>query len=198
MYRLVETLKIKDNVIYDLEWHNKRFNDSRLRCFAQKTALDLNNIVSPLLGNYHGLYKCRIIYTKKIEKIEFTSYQPKHPVSIRLIENNTIDYRYKYEDRSSLNSMLAQKGTADEIVIVKNGLLTDTSYSNICLFDGNHWHTPRVPLLKGTKREKLLSARLIIEKDITPDDLKSYSMLSMINTMLDLGKITVSTENIVW
>ena len=49
---------------------------------------------------------------------------------------------------------------------VKNGRLTDTSYSNIALFDGNRWVTPAHPLLKGTMRQSLIDKGLLKEKGI--------------------------------
>ena len=49
--------------------------------------------------------------------------------SLRLVTCDDIDYAYKSADRSRLGL----RGNADEIIIVRNGLLTDTSYSNIAL-----------------------------------------------------------------
>ena len=54
----------------------------------------------------------------------------------------------------------------DDILIVKNGLLTDTSIANIALYDGNDWYTPLHPLLKGTKRAELLDKGVLKEKEI--------------------------------
>ena len=46
---------------------------------------------------------------------------------------DTIDYTYKSAHREELNALYAQKGMADDILIVRNGYLTDTSISNIAL-----------------------------------------------------------------
>ena len=43
------------------------------------------------------------------------------------------------------------KREQDEILITRNGLLTDTSIANIALFNGKEWHTPKHPLLKGVQ-----------------------------------------------
>ena len=60
----------------------------------------------------------------------------------RLIEDNKISYSYKYTTRGSLNELLTKRERYDEILIVKKGFITDTSYSNIIFFDGIKWLTP--------------------------------------------------------
>ena len=84
--------------------------------------------------------------------------------------------------------MAAQRGDADEVVIVKNGLLTDTSYSNIALFDGQRWVTPRHPLLQGTMRQSLLDTGQLVERDIRDDEGGRYEKVSLINAMMPLGR----------
>ena len=85
-----------------------------------------------------------------------------------------------------LSRLLLQKGDADEIIIVKNGRLTDTSYSNIALFDGNRWVTPAHPLLKGTMRQSLIDKGLLEEKDIMAEDFPKYLEVRLINAMMPL------------
>ena len=53
-----------------------------------------------------------------------------------------IDYRYKQADRRVLDEAFALRDTADDVLIVRHGLLTDTSIANIALWDGCEWHTP--------------------------------------------------------
>ena len=85
--------------------------------------------------------------------------------------------------------LFALRGEADEVVIIRNGLLTDTSYSNIALFDGRHWVTPRQPLLRGTMRQSLLDAGVLTEQDIKAEDWSSYRRVSLINAMMPLGRL---------
>ena len=77
-----------------------------------------------------------------------------------MIENNKICYSLKLTDRSQINRLLKQKGNYDDILIVKNGFITDTSISNIIFYNGSKWITPAAPLLKGTCRDKLLKEGL--------------------------------------
>jgi 4-amino-4-deoxychorismate lyase len=117
--------------------------------------------------------------------------------TLRLVEGGDIDYSYKYADRSSLNALLAERGTCDEILIVKDGLLTDTSFTNIALFDGCHWLTPRRPLLAGTHRQRLLARGIISEADIRAADIQQFFRIRLFNAMVDWGEwdlpVTAST-----
>lgn len=76
------------------------------------------------------------------------------------------DYRQHIGD-----ILAAQKGDCDEIIIIKNGLVTGTSFTNIAIYKDGKWITPKHPLLLGTKRAALLEKGIIQEADITVDDL---------------------------
>ncbi len=81
--------------------------------------------------------------------------------------------------------MLQEKGECDDILILKNGKVTDTSIANIVFFDGNKWYTPEFPLLNGTTRERLVSEKKIILRDITFKQIKSFEGFRLINSMID-------------
>ncbi|WP_333578016.1 aminotransferase class IV, partial [Leyella stercorea] len=80
---------------------------------------------------------------------------------------------------------------------VKNGLLTDTSFTNVAVFDGERWLTPKYPLLLGTKRASLLERQVIKEADISVETLMNAQKVSLINAMIDLGEIEISIANII-
>ena len=71
-----------------------------------------------------------------------------------------MNYDLKYFDRKIFDD-LKKNIKADDILIIKNGFITDTSIANILFFDGKKWITPKKPLLKGTVRERLLRMKLI-------------------------------------
>ena len=115
-----------------------------------------------------------------------------------MVCDDTISYSYKSCDRSQLNALAAKKGDCDEIIIVKNNLVTDTSFTNLAISDGNCWLTPRQPLLLGTKRASLLNQGLIKEADITAYDLKRAERVRLFNAMIDFGEKEVETKYIKW
>jgi 4-amino-4-deoxychorismate lyase len=101
------------------------------------------------------------------------------------VEGDAIDYHVKFFDRSRLESLYALRGDCDDIIIVKNGLVTDTSMSNLIFLDGARWITPAEPLLAGTCRERLLSEGNITAATIRPKDLDHFIGVKLINAMRD-------------
>ena len=86
-----------------------------------------------------------------------------------------------------LTDLLAQKGNSDDILIVRDGLITDTSFSNIVFSDGDKWFTPEEPLLEGTTRNRLLAEAKIHTAPVRPGDLGQFNTFRLINAMMDLG-----------
>ena len=83
--------------------------------------------------------------------------------------------------------MLRQKDDCDDILIVQSGCITDTSYSNVVLFDGESYYTPDTYLLNGIRRQQLLASGKIKERRITPAMLSHFERLYLINSMLDIA-----------
>ncbi len=131
-----------------------------------------------------GVFKCRIIYSKQIEKIEFIPYQLPKIRTLKIIVDDQIEYNHKYLDRNQLDLLYRKRGACDDILIVKNGLITDTWFANILFFNGKEWITPSKPLLKGTQRSKLLDQEAIKTADIRLDDLKYFKKARIINAMI--------------
>ena len=144
------------------------------------------------------IVKARVVYGEKgIEDLSYSPYTVRHVHSLALMQADTIDYTYKSAGREPLNCLFALRGACDDILIVKQGLLTDTSIANIALSDGTHWYTPAHPLLKGTKRAALLEEGILQEKDIRPEDLPSFSTVRLFNAMIDWGELELPVRNII-
>jgi 4-amino-4-deoxychorismate lyase len=166
-----------------MEFHQARFEKSCAEYFGIQTNTDLEKSIEIPEFARTGLFRCRITYSRKIEKIEFIRHQYKKIKSLKLIEDNDIDYHYKYYDRERLNWLFEQRVSCDEIIIVKNDLITDCSYANIVFYDGEKWWTPDSPLLQGTQRTKLLGSGKISECRITPKDISKYKKAGLINAL---------------
>jgi 4-amino-4-deoxychorismate lyase len=197
MHRFIESIKIKDGLIGDIDYHNRRFESTIMHFFKITGKINLADMIK-VPGEYlSGIYKCRVIYSSVIEKIEFALYHKREIRTVKLVHDNGIDYSYKYEDKSSLDRLKELHPDFDEILIIKNGLVTDTSFSNVVFFNGTEWHTPASPLLKGTKRQKLISDGLIHPVDIKADDIHRYKKISFINAMLELGESETDISTII-
>ncbi len=186
MCLLFETIKVKDGSFCNLHYHSDRMNDARRTLLHSKSDIYLNSILSVPESCKAGVFKCRVEFGINIKETTFTPYQIRKIEALQMVVDNEIDYQFKYTDRARFED-LKRKAKADEILIVKNGYITDTSFTNIIFFDWeNKWVTPAAPLLKGTKRKELLEKGMIHEKEIRPYDLKNFTKARLINAMLDM------------
>lgn len=148
--------------------------------FDESKALDLASLIK---APSQGLLRCRIVYDKKIHSIEYMPYQAKNIQSLEIISSQ-LDYAHKYENREALNALVAQCPQADDILIEKDGFITDTSIANIAFYDGKKWLTPLRPLLKGTIRQKLLDDGFLFAQNIKKEEIKNYTHIALMNAML--------------
>ena len=81
----------------------------------------------------------------------------------------------------------SRKGNCDDVLLVQRGHVTDTSYANVALFDGSNWYTPAWPLLRGTRREKLIENGTLKASVIRERDLHNFQTLRLVNAMLPWG-----------
>jgi 4-amino-4-deoxychorismate lyase len=197
MCRLIETIKVVDGQFQNIAFHNSRLNNSRKELFKSKYELDISTLITIPSSANKGTHKCTLTYNEEIIGIHFQPYTIRKIESLKMVTSDHISYQYKYADRSALSELLNQKGYCDEIIIVKNNRITDTSFSNLIFFNGNNWLTPNSPLLKGTKREKLLEAGSIVEANIKSGDLAKYEKVGLINAMLEIGESTVDISNVI-
>ena len=145
-----------------------------------------------------GLFKCRIIYSEQIEKVEFIPYSIPKINKLKMVFDDQISYTYKFLNRTSIEKLYNLKGNHDDVLIVKNGLITDTSYANIIFYNGTEWLTPEKPLLKGTQRVALLEKEMIKTADIRPVDLIHFKKARLLNAMIRFeDKMDIMIRNII-
>ncbi len=178
---LLETIKIIDGKIQNLSYHQARY-ESSLRTLNKKVHSLLEEFITP---PKEGTYRCRIIYDENNIKVEYFPYTLSSIDSLKLIYENNIEYSLKYADRTQLDRLFELRKECDDILIVKNSYLTDTSKANIALFDGSQWYTPSNPLLFGTTRARYLDEGKLLEKTLHVDDLPNFSKVAVLNAMVD-------------
>lgn len=177
---LLETIKIEDGEIFNLKYHQKRATQSRQILFNSTDVLDLSTLIHP---PKEGFYRCRVLYAEELHSIEYIPYTAKDIQTLKIVPSQ-IEYNFKYANRDALNTLLLSHQDVDEIIIEKDGYLTDTTIANIAFYDGEQWFTPAKPLLKGTMREKLLDEGFLHTQDIKMDDLHLYTQVALINAMV--------------
>ena len=177
----IETIKAVDGEIFHIEYHQKRY-ESVLSSFGIDEYKNLSEFLDPPKW---GVYRCRVVYDSKSISVNYYEYKKRDITRLKLIFNNEIEYRFKSIDREGIDTLFSQKDEGDEILIIKNLLITDTSIANIAFYKDGIWFTPKNPLLKGTTRERLLCEGKIVEDDIKVQELRSFSKVALLNAMID-------------
>lgn len=190
MSRFIETIRVDQGKPQNLKYHQERVNRTVAHFYGPDAVPpQLADVIRIPKDKMTCLLKCRITYGKQIEKTEFETYLPHPAASLRVVHDNDIDYNFKYAERSRLNELLKQRENCDDVLIVKNGLVTDTSYCNILFYDGAKWVTPATPLLNGTCRARLLEDGDITEEIVTLSSLHKFQKFMLINAMLDFNPV---------
>ena len=177
---LLETIKIEDGEVSNLSYHQARCDESRKVLFDSKDILDLSSLIQ---APSKGLYRCRILYAEKIHSIEYIPYTPKEIHKLKIITSDLV-YDHKYANRDALNKLLQAQPDVDDILIEKEGYLTDTTIANIAFYDGEQWLTPEKPLLKGTMRAKLLDEGFLHTRNIKKEEITDYTHVALMNAMI--------------
>ncbi|MEA1955689.1 MAG: aminotransferase class IV [Campylobacterota bacterium] len=175
MDEYLETIKALNGELYHLKYHEKRS--------------EIENIESYLNPPKDGLYRCRLVYSDDKIDVTYHRYKKREINSLKLIYDDNISYSKKSTDRAELNNLFIQKDDCDDVLIVKNGLITDTSIANIALYKNGIWFTPKTPLLKGTTRARLLEESFLFEIDIKVENIKEYTKIALLNAMIDFDII---------
>ncbi|PKL40071.1 MAG: hypothetical protein CVV44_07600 [Spirochaetae bacterium HGW-Spirochaetae-1] len=178
---LFETVKIHCGEIIHHVYHNERMNRSRYELFGSTNRLDLREIIDPVP---HGFLRCRVSYGEEIHAVEYFPYVMRKFQSFRILERD-ISYDYKYLNRNDIDRLFNSRDSADDVIIIRQGLVTDTSIANIAFHEGDRWITPAHPLLRGTTRQRYLDSGLLVERSITVDDTLHFSKMALLNAMLD-------------
>lgn len=176
-----ETIKCNDFEIFNLKYHQKR---------VAKTIgknLNLQEYINPISNE---TLRCKVIYNEnEILDVRYFPYKRREIRSFKVVFDDTLNYSKKYLNREKLDELFLKKDSCDEIIIVKNGIVTDTSIANIAIFYDGVWITSKNCLLEGTSRARLLEQKEIFEKDISLDMLKNSSKIALMNAMIGFYEI---------
>lgn len=198
MSRLFESIRLQNGNFHRLSYHQQRMDRSVKELFGQNNSVNLiENLKKYTPPSTTDLYKCRIVYTNQLESVEFIPYEVKPVKSLKVVNDQEIEYPHKYTDRNKIGALFNQRQSCDDILIIKNGFVTDSSYSNIIFYDGVNWITPDTPLLKGTMRQFLLDTAEIKACPIPVQDIPSFKSFRLINAMLAFDGPEIDVSKIV-
>lgn len=175
--KYIETIKVVNGQIQNLELHRERM----LRTIGQVLPIETD------VALLEGVSKYRLVYdSQQILESTLTPYSISSISSLKLVDGGKIEYSSKFLDRSCIDELMKRKGECDDIIVVKNGMITDSSYCNLVFENEAGLFTPADSLLKGTKREFLLRNGIIQERNIQVGDLAQFNRIRLINAMIDL------------
>jgi 4-amino-4-deoxychorismate lyase len=185
MSRFLETIRCRNGVLENLPYHQERLDRTRRHHFGPVPPLRLAEEIRVRTGlEPETPYRCRVVYGREVESVEFIPYQLKPIRALQLVIADDLDYAFKYANRAALDGLRAGLPADEEVLLVKNGLLTDTTYANVALFDGSLWYTPHQPLLEGTRRAQLLAEGRLVRERLTPEDLRFFQKIRLFNAMI--------------
>lgn len=198
MSLLIESIKLLDGEFRNLFYHEQRMNRSLKMLCGLNDSFNLEEFLQNMDKPLQGLYKCRIVYDDESKEVEFLPYQPKAIRSLRIIEHDRISYEFKYLNRKTIDRLYELRKNCDDILMVKRGLVTDSSYANIVFKKGKHWFTPWSALLKGTMRSNLLERSIIQEEEIRLEDIQTFESFKLINALFEFDAPEMDISNIVF
>ncbi|MBE7437482.1 MAG: aminotransferase class IV [Spirochaetales bacterium] len=189
MSLLLETICIQDQKICHWPSHAKRMERS-LAALGLPLHFDLTELEHTVEqkfqvwpgGEGKRRIKCRLLYSSQLESITFIPYDLPQIRTLEIVES-ALDYSCKFADRRALE-VLRSHSQADDVLIVKSGFVTDSTFCNVAFRSGGDWLTPRNPLLYGTRRETLLQESLIKEADLPCDSLARFTEVMLFNAMI--------------
>ena len=188
MSRFLETIRIDRGLTCHLDWHQRRVNATLAHFYPDhvhaRAAFQLEEILSSCDIPADGVYRCRILYDIDTLEVEFIPYVARPVTTLRLMEiPEGYDYSFKYADRKVIEALYAARGDADDILMTRDGYITDTSIANIAFRKDDRWYTPSMPLLAGTTWKRLIASRILIPRPIHKDDIGMFDAFKVFNVM---------------
>ncbi len=206
--KLLETIRYEAGKLHLLERHQARMLRS-LNAFTQGSPMQdflKNRGLVGLLQEHFDfndlealqIYKVRLVYDEEgIDLVEALAYKV---LSFKGFYTQDIkpdfDYEHKYLDRSCFDDLLRDSRAKDGLlpIFIREGLLTDSHFTNIVLQIKGELYSPEEPLLRGVMREELLERGIIKSKALSLYDLEICEKIILINAMLPLGRATIKPK----
>jgi len=184
MFLCFETIKVENGELLNIIYHQKRVDNTRKNLFGFHDKFDLEKLIKDIPKA--GLYRLRVDYRKCIESMSYKRYKQRNINSFKIVHSK-LSYKYKYANRDEINKLLEKN--YDDIIIIKDGLITDTSIANIAISLNGIWFTPKKPLLYGTMREQLLGNNFLKCANLSLKELEKADNFAIMNSLIGFKTI---------
>lgn len=193
-FPLFETLAIVDGQVQNITYHQYRYQNSLSKFYPNQITqiIDFATLIPLALASFlqhtaitglPTLLRCRVDYNATHYQVGFFPYIKKSYHYFTPVVCDEINYPLKFANRHIFTKLLAQKGIADEVMIIKQGFVTDCTIGNLIFKQRGEWFTPSTPLLQGTQRAKLLAEQKVSVREIRLQSLDKFEEVRLINAL---------------
>ncbi len=182
-----ESIKLQNGIPKHLSYHQARVDRTYHNYWGTDTKLDLSSLIHNTPRQTSAvLAKCKIIYDKNgVLSITDSIYHPKTIKNLKITEIKTHErYPYKHLDRSWIDAYTQDLPPDTDTLFIRDGLVLESSYTNVALLKNNKWYTPSNPLHKGTTLERFVLSGHLIPSEIPVHALDDYKELRLFNAIL--------------
>ena len=194
---MIESIRLEEGTFHNLDYHQRRVEDSFRALFGTRQILDLQQLLEGSSYPQRGLFKCRIIYDDRSADLSFVPYTPRMIRKVKLVTDDNIEYSHKFKDRTALDNLYDMRGTCDDVLIIRRGEVTDSSFANIVFRKSGRWYTPARPLLPGTMRQCLLEKEKIQALTIRMEQIQTFETFRLVNAMIGFDSPEQGVANII-
>ncbi|MBT3243254.1 MAG: hypothetical protein HN352_08890 [Bacteroidetes bacterium] len=184
MCRLLETIRVDNGTADNLEEHEERVTRAQEALFGVRSLRPLSELFHNNPPPDNRLYKWRILYEKSLISMEYQVHTRPNITSLQIVHLPDVNYHHKYADRDFLNSARLRVPSGAEPLLVINGHITDTTFTNLAFHTGSEWITPVKPLLAGTRRAALIKQKIIVTASIREENIFNYLTIRLFNALL--------------
>lgn len=197
MPSLLETFCVAGGQILNVPYHAARVEWSLGCSFPMALMLDALRAQAAQQKATSGKWRATVTYSRAgVEGIRMIPYQVPAIAQLQLVVISENFYAKKWADRSRLNAYKAVLPPGVEPLFILDGQPSDTTFTNIVLERNGQLFTPAAPLLRGTKRHRLIDKGMVEMASIFLGDLQRYDAVHLINAMLDLGEVVIPMERV--
>ncbi len=172
-------------------YHQKRVDQTYHDVFGIPSELNLElSLAGEELSEFGDRdAKARIVYDRSgQQRMLLSAYTPLHIDRLQVIP--LVDeeyYPYKSTDREWIDSYTSQLPQGTDALFVRDGLVRESSYTNLAMLVNGRWYTPSEPLHRGTTLDRFVGLGHLIPSDIRLEDMRECEEIRLFNALLGWG-----------